>query len=483
MKKIWLPFNHLQYYTSIICLTLTLSFDNHLLAQSVSNIAEQAFDAQYDQALDTYATLPDIGLAHAKKAAEIALQHQLLEQIGKAHYMTAYIYKMKGDLPNAFNYFLGAEKAYKAAIAKESPGLMPGSSKKLMLLKTLRNVQEHLGIVSMDNNSLSTAVKMYHNRLKTARQIDDRSIAQAYFDLGLAHYFANKLDSSFWYFTKGKSLYKHGGFYNSEMDSEDLSRIYFQIGVIYDQLGRDLNLPSQFDSAVTNYLETINLTPSEVTMAMAWNNIGYTKIAQRDYENAARYVQKAIKVNERLAILRNGIDNYNNMGIIHFSTGQMDSAIFYFNKAVDANIGFDDYAKNIRDTELAIEMNQNPELATSFYYLDSLRNHGSESTRLLIASRIVERNYEMIKSGRFLVQAESQSIIDQMYQADQREEQRKARNQMIQDRIIYAFIGLLALIILYLTYHYIKYRSLKKALNINLKRILHRTTPPSKGGA
>lgn len=119
-------------------------------------------------------------------------------------------------------------------------------------------------------------------------------------------------------------------FYEKNEDKSALSKIYNNVGLILDELGRIEESIEYFEKALAIKIET-----NDDDIASVYSNLGLAYHQRlKDYQKAAVFFRKA------LALDRSNNDHYGlfvsygNIGKNFFHVGKLDSAEYYYNKAV-----------------------------------------------------------------------------------------------------------------------------------------------------
>ena len=177
---------------------------------------------------------------------------------------------------------------------------------------------------------------------------------------------------------------------------------------------------SQFDKAEELYTVLLRQTSGEGEKALYYNQLGYVKDHQGDYEKALWYYEKALEILEKIVPPNNPLfaTSYNNIGMVYDSMGEYSKALLFCEKALEidhktlplnhpglaasySNIGtlylnMGEYSKAISFFEKAFEMQQktlpsnHPDLASSYNNIGTVyRKYG----------RVLESNFVLRKSN------------------------------------------------------------------------------------
>ena len=386
---------------------ITLSIDNVALSQTQDTTS---FD-YYFQAADSLSS-DDIesALYFGRKAVNKAFEEKNIEKVGKANWMCGWLMYIKGDLVNSFKYYISTKKAFD----------------KLGNDKYLVQIEENLGGIAMDNGAFDIARKIFKQRLATAKRIGDKQVAGAYFDLGLAYFNSNIVDSSARYHLKALRIYEKN---YDKSDSMMVARIYIELGRIDYQLAKNIG-EAYLDSAINKYEKAMEVDSSPTLKGMAFNNIGEALLAYGKLDTAKAYFDTALNLKELAGSERNKVSTLNNLGVIYFKKGSHQKAIKLFQEAIDMNIGFDSVAANIDDSNLMLEMNKNTDLLKSYQYLDSIYRKNPELSYQANPSKIISRYNDIVGSNKAFELEEAGEVIRvsySEYRYDIAQEKRKTR--------------------------------------------------------
>jgi len=177
-------------------------------------------------------------------------------------------------------------------------------------------------------DSPNIAIKLSEQALQLSQQYHfQRGNAYALKNLGIAYYFKGKYLESLDYYKQSLEIFKKIN------DKIGVANIYNNIGVIYYDQGDNAK-------ALESYLQSLQYaeqSEDKLRILSALNNIGgvyYQKKAT--HKKALEYYLKALpicielKKNEELGAISV------NIGSIYFDKNMNDSAMFFFNKALDA---------------------------------------------------------------------------------------------------------------------------------------------------
>jgi tetratricopeptide (TPR) repeat protein len=177
----------------------------------------------------------------------------------------------------------------------------------------------------------------------------------------------------------------------------------------WQRLGQLLVKLSQFDKAEELYNVLLEQTSDQGEKATYYNNLGYIKDDQGDYENAIEYHEKALEIYQK-TLPPNHPDlatSYNNIAMVYMNMGEYSKALSFFEKTHEIfektlppnhpslatsynNIGgvyrnMGEYSKALSFYEKALEIKQktlppnHPSLAASYnniaFVYDSMREY------------------------------------------------------------------------------------------------------------
>jgi tetratricopeptide (TPR) repeat protein len=179
----------------------------------------------------------------------------------------------------------------------------------------------------------------------------------------------------------------------------------------WKRLGQLLVKLSQSDNAEELYNVLLEQASGQDEKALYYNNLGYIKDHQGDYEKAIEYYEKTLEIEEKtlpsddpsLAI------SYNNIGGVYKNTGEYSKALSYYEKALEIwqktfranhpslatsynNIGgvyknMGEYSKALSYYEKALEILQkalpanHPHLAASYNNIGNVYNNMEEYSK------------------------------------------------------------------------------------------------------
>lgn len=342
-----------------LSLLLTLSFDNVFAGDpddgnnqtppAELNLEDQ-WNVHYNYARSLYLENIDKAIEEAVHSKVIAIELRDVELIGKSHWLTGWLYRRKGDLVNAFNYYLGARKAYL----------------RLEDWDKVEQLEENLGSVALDNRSYKTAIKRWSDRLETAKKLDERRVASAHFDLGLAYKHDQQYLKAFGHFVNARSIYK---VYYQPNNSTELARVFNEIGIIYKEAFRERD--SWVDSALINYNRALEMDNGSTMQSIVANNKGNVFRLLNNYPKAVDQYMKAINMFDHTRNERMLMSHLTNTGHTYYLMDQPDSSMIYLTKAI--NLEYGGVINNHSDLSRMLEIDMSDFLIQAVQLMDSLQ--------------------------------------------------------------------------------------------------------------
>ncbi len=179
-----------------------------------------------------------------------------------------YIYKQKGKIETALDYYNRALKMQKKV------------GDKSRMAQTLNN----MGVIQQNQGKISSALESYYHALKLQEELNDSlGIASSYFNIGSLHYRLEDYDMALSYYQKALKVYKGLG------SKKGISNVYNNMGVLYKEKG-------DFTSALNFYKKCIKLkkeigeTPglidSYINIGTMYSLLGDNKSAYDNYDQA-----------------------------------------------------------------------------------------------------------------------------------------------------------------------------------------------------
>ncbi|CAF0742329.1 unnamed protein product [Adineta steineri] len=213
----------------------------------------------------------------------------------------------------------------------------------------------------------------------------------------------------------------------------------------WERLGNLLIKIGQLNKAEELYNALLGKTSDESEKAIYYNQLGYVKITQGDYEKAIWYYEQGLEIFQKTLPSNHPVlaTSYNNIGSMYAKMGEYSKALSYYEKALDIqqialpsnhldldgsynNIGavyysMGEYSKALSYYEKALEIFQktlpsyHPHLVTSYNNIGLLyKNMGKYSNALLYYEKAVEICQKTLPSNHPYL-ATSYNNIGSMY--------------------------------------------------------------------
>jgi len=287
-----------------------------------------------------------------------------------------------------------------------------------MQAKTLIN----LGISYAFTNQKNTAAENVLKGLNIANDLKDTTIiSRAYSELAHIYYLNNNKDKAIQFLKKASYLYQ------KKKDTQAISTIYNNIGVIYQERHKtkeayDYMLKSlQLKDTVDNALDLIE----------TYNNLGaLTYALTKNKQKALSYYQKALKIAKKEKI--ESEDVYKNLGNLYNDNGQVETAKYYYQLAIQIpNGNYDDKIK----------------LYNKLLYLD-LKQHQNHAALILLKQK--DSIYNLQQN---MINLENQKNIESNLALITKQKQLAQAKQLNKkNRIIFIFIIIIFLLGLFISY-------------------------------
>lgn len=148
------------------------------------------------------------------------------------------------------------------------------------------------------------------------------------------------------YIHKGISAKKKG----TATGIVDLSNYFNSAGLYAQKLGQIDSAARYYQKAINTAIEIEGKPENHDDIALFYQNLALPSAIQQDYVTAKKHLHKSITILNREKEANTGDlgRNYNNLGRIHFLTGIMDSAEYYYSKSEKIR------AKKLSDTDKAL---------------------------------------------------------------------------------------------------------------------------------
>lgn len=330
-------------------LLFTLSIDNSFANDSAS---KTQWDQHYSNARSQYIDDIDGAISEALKAEEIGFELKDVTLIGKSQWMAGWLYRRKGDLVNAFNYYLGAKKSFA----------------RLKDWEKVEQLEENLGSVALDSRSYDVAIARWNERLTTAKRLGRKREAFANYDLGLAHYYNKDYDVAMDYLLRAKAIF-FNGYYESD-DNTDVARLLNLIGLIYSK-DIDGEIGASYDSAKFYFNEALSFDSNSLMQAMINNNLGLINLKAKVYDKSEDHYLRAAELNLANNNLRYLITNYVALGELYAATNKLEQSLDYIVMVFD--LDYNTVAQNDRDLNRALESDMTDYILRAVSLLDSIK--------------------------------------------------------------------------------------------------------------
>jgi|GEM_PF-4784926 len=319
-----------------------------LLWFSVLSNDSNSFENKIQQAKSVMSDSVELAIVYAQEAEELATTKK---ELGRVYWMLGSLYDWNNQPINASNYYYGAARIYD----------------KLRDDNNTARLYENIGTVALNNHVPKTALRAYEKGLKHAeRHGDYQLIARMRLDMGLAHKLEGNHDESLqWYMSAYHVIRVEG---NAKDDAGMYSKIFNELGLLYTLIAEES--PTYSDTAAAHFEEAMRWADSDVNKYKPLNNAGYLLMKQAQYDTALSTFKCALKVGEGIGSGSLVIPTLNNMGVLHYLTGDYNRADSMLMLAIRHNIKDRNYLDNRIDRLLSVQVYSSVELARSYEYLD-----------------------------------------------------------------------------------------------------------------
>jgi len=156
-------------------------------------------------------------------------------------------------------------------------------------------------------------------------------------------------------YSRNKEWYSNETLYSTDvLKSPNSAHLRYHYGLILMQkkaLGKDLKVehPEYLDSAIVQFKQAAKISP---TYSDAYDQIGLAYYRKNMNDSALKYYQKALDYNAYRPV------TFSNMGIIYFNNKQFEKAIDVLQKALKYNPAFADAWRNMGSTLATIGKNK-----------------------------------------------------------------------------------------------------------------------------
>lgn len=397
----------------------------------------------------------------------------------RACYYLAYVYSIKGDLPeaeryaslslnffeeagdsrgiinsyNVLSYFAEQKKDFKNAIAfiEQAIDIARSTQDTVPLAGAINS----LGNIYNDMAMFNQAIDAYFETLRLSELKGDSSgIAMAYGNIGLMYYHQKDMVRALEFCFKKLPISK------AKNDMWEVTKTYNTIATIY-------NAKTEYDSALIYFREGLKLDkqmnyPSRI--ASAYNNIASTYLLLSETDSAEWYINKALALALKI----------NNPDIVHYylthgnvlkAKGRNNSALESLLKAY----------KMAREKKLPLAVNDASKLLSDLY---------SSLNRNDLAYKYLREHYQLkdsISNADYLKQVtrmELQYDFDKKQKAadyERMEERIRHENQIRQQRSAMTALGILILLVALISFLLLRHNKLRSRLTqIDLEQRLLR---------
>lgn len=428
-----------------LCLVSYLSIDNQAFAVPSTN--EESFDHYYDLAISTYKEDINQSIAYSLEAAEIAFAKKDVELVGRAHWVTGWLYRKKGDLVNAWNYYYGARKAYLRLKDWESVELL----------------EENLGSVALDNKAYHLAIYRWEKRLDIAEKVSPERVAATHYDLGLAKKKHGMIVEAVQHQLEALKYYS----LNYEADyAKKLARVHNEIGLLYLMLTGDAT-QYHADSAKNHFKKVLELDDSNLMTAMIHHNNGLADHYKSQYAAALVNYQKACSMHRlanRNRLLQSSLIS---IGGLYFDIQEPDSSMFYLSKGIDLEL---DEMGGVLSNDFVIRNELEYDFSDDFFravkLVDSIQ---AMHPRFLAESHyndVIQKVAKIKLSTSFMEQMQSNALMELNDEEMKEESAQKQREADTRNLIVLVAVLLTAMLA---GYKFFQTYQRKKAVNQSIR--------------
>ena len=222
------------------------------------------------------------------------------------------VYRIKGELDNALEYF---EKALKL---DEELGSKEGLANQLV----------NIGIVYQIKGELDKALEYYGKALKLDEELGRKEgLANQLVNIGIVYQIKGELDKALEYYGKALKLDEELG------SKEGMANQLGNIGNVYQIKG-------ELDNALEYYGKALKLDEelgSKEGMAADLGNIGNVYGIKGELDNALEYFRNALKLDEELGSKEGMAADLGNIGTVYQNKEELDNALEYYGNALKLN--------------------------------------------------------------------------------------------------------------------------------------------------
>lgn len=197
-------------------------------------------------------------------------------------------------------------------------------------------IYNNIGVVLMDNGEHDKALEYYKKALKIDIEIlgkDHAKISSRYLNIGSIYSAKNESNKALIYYNKALHLIKP----DSKKKLETQSELYFNIGYIYKE-------QKQYDLALEYYQKSSNILiklfgDNYYEVAERYSIMSDTYFIKSNDEKALFYLEKALRILKNKNLLRKPIltNTLNRVAEIYYTQKEYSNAIKYYNEALKSN--------------------------------------------------------------------------------------------------------------------------------------------------
>ena len=219
------------------------------------------------------------------------------------------VYKIKGELDKALDYFWESLKLSEKLGKKEGIALNFGN----------------IGNVYQIKGELDKALEYLGKALKLSEELGEiEAIASQFGNIGIVYQTKGELDKALDYFWKSLKL-------NEELSKKEGVALNFgNIGVVY-------GIKGELDKALDYFWKALELNEElgkKEGIALNFGNIGNVYQIKGELDKALDYFWKALELNEELGAKGGIASQFGNMGVVYLIKGELDKALEYYEKAL-----------------------------------------------------------------------------------------------------------------------------------------------------
>lgn len=264
------------------------------------------------------------------------------DQLGRAYWLLGYLFDLKGDEPNAQAYYLGSADAYQHV----------GDKKTAIIL--LQNA----GTVALHGDAHSVALQHYRERLRLAKEIDDKhQITLGNYEVGLAFFNMMQLDSA--------NHYQNNVIDLTNGSDSMAAKAYLELGRIQYELGR-------YDSARFLYHKAgLKFSNPSHDYKVA-QNIANAFFKQGHNEEAVIRFRESLKMGKKIGTARSIMKPTNQLGLVFADLGLKDSAIYYLSQVYSIAKSYENPSERKKLNKLRLSRSSFHALTTNYEKLNEL---------------------------------------------------------------------------------------------------------------